>query len=899
MKKIVKTTLFALLTGLLFACSTTYKTVTVDVLDPVDIVLTEKEKHLAIGEKYQIHASYVMDDSKDDTVQFEYKSLNDAVATVSNSGLVEAIGIGETIIQVTYQETKTLLKIIVEENGEQQLLALNIFNESVSLYKNDQFHFEYEARLNSKIIELSATYFGYDTSLISIENDVITALGVGSTPVGIKVIYGENVAEASFTVTVLELSYYLSCNYEASQLIVGEEDLSLTYSLNYGPTLIKSLSLSELDCEISDEGIAIVDGNVIHGIKKGYFDLEVSYSGSEVFSAISTTNSFRCREKYIVKNIDSDESIYVLDGERINYTPINSDPSLVFDAWISNGAVFDEPVESNLNLGVRWKINEFNFASDTKGAKSIAPSEGPEVIDAVYYNDDDIFANGLKYDLSKNVHGEVATEELIANIYLPKMDYRKANKVSYNWKTNGYITIDLNHWYAGAIALGGTIDITYDGQSLTQTITQAYDVEDPFSHVSYKNASRTIACNDLDVIVGNKNLQSITYWAYSSITATSSIYLSNPKITVSHDYLPYFRLGNYTGTIFSTDDPNAHYEVPYKEPTIIQTISEGDDTSEDYLYYYQDRQYSEEKGYTHCRADYTLSIPAINYSKQDADIIMPFFVENGFYIGFAEDKAITNYTGQLKFSYKEATGLTIMICSENGEILFSDVCSNSSVINGNIGYQFPVCYSMYCFERGLKIYQPRLAESCKQHDFIASTSTIGVEVCKKCGETRDYKNSLSEIDFVEAQYGAQGGRWGSAFPIDATGVFKDEKWLKYEITAANAEEQFYFPKINFKSFNAVQFSVSCGSWAIEAGLASGSYILPFCADFSDNYSTGILRFVRSGDSVIATLTCNETSQSQQITITDQDIIDGNKSFGLYANSKYQYQTVTIELTALN
>ena len=71
------------------------------------------------------------------------------------------------------------------------------------------------------------------------------------------------------------------------------------------------------------------------------------------------------------------------------------------------------------------------------------------------------------------------------------------------------------------------------------------------------------------------------------MTATSSIYLSNPKITVSHDYLPYFRLGNYTGTIFSTDDPNAHYEVSYKEPTIIQSISEGDDTSQDYLYYYR------------------------------------------------------------------------------------------------------------------------------------------------------------------------------------------------------------------------------------------------------------------------------------------------------------------------
>ncbi len=899
MKKIVKTTLFVLLTGLLFACSTTYKTITVDVLDPVDIVLTEKEKHLAIGGTYQIHASYVMDDSRDDSVAFEYNSLDTSVATVSNSGLVEAVGIGEAIIQITYSQTKTLLKIIVEENDEQQLLAINITNDSISLYKNDEFNFEYEARLNGKLIDLSATYYGYNNSLISIENNVITALGVGSTPVGIRVTYGDNVAEASFTVNILELSYYLSCNYEASQLIVGEEDLAITYSLNYGSTLVKSLSLSELECEISDEKIATINGNAIHGIKKGYFDLEAGYNGSEVSSKITTTSSFRCREKYEVKNIDSNETIYVLDGERINYTPVNSDPNLVFDAWIRNGVVFNEPVESDLRLGVRWKINEFNFAADVRGAKSIAPSEGPEVIDAVYYNDDDVYAKGLKYDLSKNVHGDSATEDIVANIYLPKMDYRKTNKVSYNWKTNGYVTIDMNHWYAGALAIGGTIDITYDGQVLTQTITQTYDVVDPFSGTSYKNAARTLICNDLSVIEGNENLQSISYWAYSSITATSSIYLSNPNVTVSHDYLPYFRLGNYVGTLFSTDDPNAHYDADYKKPTIAQFISESGDTSEDYLYYYQDRQYNEDMGYTHCRADYTLAIPAINYSNIVEDIIMPYFVDGGFFVGFDEDNVTTNCTGQFRFKYNELSGLTIMVCSENGEVLFNGVCTDIDVINGNKGYQFPVCYSTFCFERGLKIYQPRFAEKCKQHSYIASTATIGKEVCTICGETRDYKNNLIEIDFTQAQYGAYGGAWGSTFPVEETGVFKDEKWLKYEITAANAEEQFYFPKINFKVFDAVQFSVSCGSWAIEAGITSGSYTLPFCGDFSDNYSTGILRFVRSGDSVIATLTCNETSQSQQITITDQDIICGNKSFGLYVYSKYLWQTVTIELTALN
>ena len=888
MKKIIKISLFSILASLLFGCTTTYKTVTVDVLDPVDIVLTEKEKHLAVGETYQIHASYVMEDSRDDSVAFEYHSLDTNVAIVSNSGLVEAVGIGEAIIQITYNQTKTLLKIIVEENDEQQLLAINIANESISLYQNDTFNFEYEARLNGKLIDLPATYYGYNTSLISIENNVITALGVGSTPVGIRVTYGDNVAEASFTVNILELSYYLSCNYQASQLIVGEEDLAITYSLNYGSTLVKSLSLSELECEVSDEEIASINGNAIHGIKKGYFNLEVSYNGSEVSNKITTTSSFRCREKYEVKNIDSSETIYVLDGEIINYTPVNSDPNLVFDAWIRNGAVFNEPVESDLRLGVRWKINEFNFAADVRGAKSIAPSEGPEVIDAVYYNDDDVYANGLKYDLSKNVHGDSATEDLVANIYLPKMDYRKTNKVSYNWKTNGYVTIDMNHWYAGAIALGGTIDITYDGQVLTQTITQTYDVVDPFSGTSYKNATRTLICNDLSVIEGNENLQSISYWAYSVITATSSIYLSNPSVTVSHDYLPYFRLGNYVGTLFSTDDPNAHYDVDYKKPTIMQTISEGDDTSEDYLYYYQDRQYNEDMGITHCRADYTLSIPAINFAKQDVDIIMPYFIDGGFYVGFAEDKVTTECTGQLRFQYNQITGLAIMICSENGEVLLTEICTDNDVINGNKGYQFPVCYSTFCFERGLKIYQPRFAGECTQHNFVVSTASIGKEVCTFCGETRNYANRLNEIDFTQETYGARGGRWD-------TNVQPTNKTMTYEVVSGGVEEEIYLPRINFKAFASIRFTLSGNVWDARVGLESGNYAFPYSASGAH---TGTLIFTRNGEQINVLLECAD-GVNQSLTITDEDVAEGNKSFSLFMIADDAYRTITAELIALN
>ena len=898
MKKLTKILSILILSSFLVSCNNT-KVISEDILDPVDIVLNEKEKVLTLGEKYQIEAQYVTENSNLSNVNFAYQSLNTSVATVSNSGLVEAVGIGETIIQITYEQAKALFKIIVQNSQESSLLGLNIYDSYINLYEDDQFTFRYEARLNGESINLTATYYDYDNSVISIENNVITALNAGNTNAKIKVTYGDLEAIESFAVSVMEPTYYLSCNYENNQVIVGEEDLQVSYSLNYGSHLIKNLSLNEMTCHISNDEIATINGGGITGLKKGLFDLEVSYYVSEINNNVTSSDSFRCREKYVVKLIDLDKPLYVLDGDKIEYIPINDNDNLVFDAWLKDGVEFDEPVESDLKLGIRWKINEFNFAQDVKGAKSIAPYEGDtgEIILAVSYSDDDIFNNGLKYDLSKNCHGDYPTEDSIANIYLPKIDYKKATKVTYHWKTNGYVTIDQDHWYGGALPLGGTIDITYDGNNLTQTITQTYDITDPFNGTNYKNITRTLICSDNNVINGNENLKSITYWAYTSITTTSSIYLSNPKVSVSHEYLPYIRLGNYSGALFSTSDPNAHYEFDSKKPTIIPTLSENNNSKEDYLYYYQDRQYDESQGWGHCRANYTLVLPAIDFSKQDEAIVVPFEVEIGFYIGFAEDKVATEGKGQMEFEYVEGSGLlTTLNCnSTSGFVQFNYICTDENVINGSSGFTFPVCYSMFCFQRGAMFYQPRFKEKCT-HNYIETTNTdrIGYfgTVCCICGESGELSENLmhlNDIDFTTNTYGAQGGKWG-------TYVQPTIKTMTYEVTAGKQEEIINLPKINFSLYKTITFSVSGNDWDARVGLETGSYAFPYA--YRATPYTGTLRFTVEENQVNVLLSCEEGT-NQNLVITDADIINGDKSFSLFMYADNIYRSITIELKTLS
>ena len=892
MNKIIKSIALFILTSMLSCCSSKVQVIHEDILDPVDIILSDKEKVLAVGETYQIDATYFIEEGNEQKVNFSYLSLNESVAIVSNAGLVEAVGIGEAIIRITYEKSKSLLKIIVKEKEESALLGLTIYDDFISLYEDDQYEFRYDAKLNGKTVDLTTVYSNYDNSIISINNNVITALNAGSTSAKISVTYGQMTAEKIFTVSVKQPTYYLACNYESTQVVVGEENLVVTYSLNFGPNFVRNIPLSELHPDISDEEVATINNGAIKGLKKGYFDLGVWYNVPENGATITSIDSFRCRERYSVKSIDLDETIYVLDGDKINYVPTNEDPNLVFDAWLKDGKEFDEPVESDLRLGVRWRINEFNFAQDVRGARSFAPSEGEhgETINAVYYNDNDIFKDGLRYDLSKNCHDGNATEDIIAYIYLPKMDYRKATKVTYFWKTNGYVTVDIDHWYGGALAMGGTIDVTYDGVTLTQTITQTYDISNPFSGRSYKNVSRTVSYNDQAVIQGLDNFQSISYWAYTDITTTSCIYLSNPNIYISHDYLPYIRLGNYIGTAFYTTDPNAHYDSDVKKPTIIQNVSASGNPNDDYLYYYQDRQYSEQMGYTHCRADYTLTVPAINFAKQDTAIIMPYNIEGGFYVGFDENKVSTDCTGQVHFEYKEATGLVISLRSENGELRYSYTCNDSNVINGVTGFSFPVCYSTHCFQRGLMLYQPRFVEKCTNHNYVISTEAIGVKVCSICGEVVDYHASLDEINFTVSTYGAEGGRW-------ATYVQPTAKAMIFEITEGDAENVIKLPKINFNAFYNVVFNLSGNAWESRVGLETGSYAFP------DNYNSGnphsgVLGFMRHNGVLAVTLEC-PTGINQSLTIDDPEIMNGTKSVSIYMYSTTAYRTITAELIELD
>ena len=860
-----------------------------EILDPVDITFTETEKQLYIGETYQINPYYgTAEEQLSGT--FNYRSLNESVATVSSNGLVNAVGKGTCVIEVTCNKSKSLFKIVVLEQAGKSVLNFQVNNKEITLYIDDTYEVSYVASLDAQPVTPTISFSSYDSEIIDIENKKILAKKQGNSSLVITATYHEYVASEVINVEVIKASYILASNLVNKQAVVGEEDVELSYSLFYKGNEITTYTASELNLSVSDEETATIVNHKLHALKKGNISLTASVYSTEAEETVYSTESIRIREKYHVTHLETGVVYDVLDGDRLLERPVNSDPALTFDCWLLNGVAFDGLVNSDLSLDAQWSLNEFNFAANTQGAYVYAPEEPAESnkTNAVAYKGDGEYDNGLKYPLIKNVHGDGGETEAVAgHIYLPKLDYRKTTTVTYLWESDGWVSAEGDHWYGGGDPIGGTIVITNDGHTISETITQTFDVVNPFTpEISYKDKTSTRSIVDNDVLTGNKCLESIKYWSFDSVAATKNIFLSNPKVTFAEEYIPNFSLGIH-GATFSTTDANAHYNAPYLEPSVKCEENEG--TA--YLYYFQDRAWDATE-WPHCRANYTLGLPRINFGKYNKPLSIPFETESGIYVGFAEDKVVgsdsVSVHGYFEFERINDNSVIFSIKNSGRSTLYSATITDSNIINGTSSYIFPVCYSTFCYQRGLKIYQPELLAE-HEHNYIDDPNCIGKKVCPLCGDSTDYATPLSEIDFTTSVYGAHGGKFG-AQPQSA-------KVIKHEITNVDVEEQVYLPKINYKAYARVTFNISgSADWDIQVGIISGSYAFPYV--YKSGVYSGNLTFVINGNELNVTFACAEGT-TQTITITDQNIINGTESASLYmlANDNL-YRGILVELTGL-
>lgn len=149
-------------------------------------------------ETYQIETEVLVEN----TIVF-YSSNNSDVATVTEEGLVTAIAPGETSINVRGGRDYFSVFITVTTYQAKDSLQVTISKKNFALEVNDTFVLPLAVKYGNFVVNnYEISYLYENDGIVSIENNIMTALSVGTTKVVATATYNDQTASESFTVTV-------------------------------------------------------------------------------------------------------------------------------------------------------------------------------------------------------------------------------------------------------------------------------------------------------------------------------------------------------------------------------------------------------------------------------------------------------------------------------------------------------------------------------------------------------------------------------------------------------------------------------------------------------------------------------------------------------------------------
>lgn len=149
-------------------------------------------------ETYQIETEVLVEN----TIVF-YSSNNSGVATVTEEGLVTAVAPGETSINVRGGRDYFSVFITVTTYQAKDSLQVTISKKNFALEVNDTFVLPLAVKYGNFVVHnYEISYLYENNGIVSIENNIMTALSVGTTKVVATATYNDQTASESFIVTV-------------------------------------------------------------------------------------------------------------------------------------------------------------------------------------------------------------------------------------------------------------------------------------------------------------------------------------------------------------------------------------------------------------------------------------------------------------------------------------------------------------------------------------------------------------------------------------------------------------------------------------------------------------------------------------------------------------------------
>ena len=167
---------------------------------PTDQYINVSVNEVSIMEEetYQIETEII----KKGTIVF-YSSADDAIASVSDTGLITGIKAGETSITVRGGKDSYVVFVEVTPYQAHDSLQIVLTKESFTLEVGDEYALPLTVKMGNEIIDYPTLSYAFsDNTIVSIEGTMVTALKAGTTSCVVTASYQEQEVSKGFTISV-------------------------------------------------------------------------------------------------------------------------------------------------------------------------------------------------------------------------------------------------------------------------------------------------------------------------------------------------------------------------------------------------------------------------------------------------------------------------------------------------------------------------------------------------------------------------------------------------------------------------------------------------------------------------------------------------------------------------
>ena len=271
-------------------------------------------------------------------------------------------------------------------------------------------------------------------------------------------------------------------------------------------------------------------------------------------------------------------------------------------------------------------------------------------------------------------------------------------------------------------------------------------------------------------------------------------------------------------------------------------------------------------------ATWNVTIPAIDFSSLISVSFAYSVNADNAYIGFTDGQYI--YSG-----YSATLAGTITFTNNGGEVkvviddtnkatTLTETITDASVLNGTKGYTF----------------QYKNGTAYRQLSISSVTAKSFYDVWSVDGNATLYtgQNLIDNISVSNASGGV---------PFSESANSSISGGVNYDCSGTAATDwTVYLPKINYLSYKTVSMSFKAVNAWQTLGFVGGDRLSDGGSD--SNPFVGTITFTNNGTAVVCVINATSTGNSISYTITDSDVLSGNKAFTLFWNQGAVYRQMS-------